>query len=140
MRLKRAKEPGNQPRRQTIDLFPAFRYSNAFDICVSAAGYNAFHENLLGAIPTIFVPNEAEEMDLQLVRAKYAEVLGLALQLRRDHDRYRIGEVVETMLDDRARTGIRLRCQRLDRRNGAEDIASFVTMAAHMLRTDRLFS
>lgn len=79
-------------------------------------------------------------MDLQLVRAKYAEVLGLALLLRRDHDRYRIGEVVETMLDDRARTGIRLRCQRLDRRNGAEEIASFVTMAAHMLRTDRPFS
>lgn len=137
---ERAKGPGNQPRRRTIDLFPAFRYSNAFDICVSAAGYNAFHENLLGAIPTIFVPNEAEEMDLQLVRAKYAEVVGLALLLRRDHDRYRIGEVVETMLDDRARTGIRLRCQRLDRRNGADEIASFVTMAAHMLRTDRLFS
>ncbi|WP_100962177.1 hypothetical protein [Bosea sp. FBZP-16] len=76
MRLKRAKDPGNQPRRRTIDLFPAFRYSSAFDICVSAAGYNAFHENLLGAIPTIFVPNEAEEMDLQLVRAKYAEVWG----------------------------------------------------------------
>lgn len=136
----RPEERQEQPRRRALDLFPAFRYSNAFDVCVSAAGYNAFHENVLGAVPTVFVPNEAEEMDLQLVRAKYAEVMGLGLLLRRDHDRYRVGEIVGAMLDDEARSGIRRRCQGLDRRNGAKDIASFVTMAAHMLRTDRSFS
>lgn len=130
----------NQARCRTIDLFPAFRYSKAFDIGVSAAGYNAFHENVFGAVPTIFVPNEAQEMDLQLVRAKYAEVLGLGQLLRRDHDRYRIGEIVAVMLDDTIRAEIRRRCQALPYANGAADIAKFVTLAAHMLRTDRTFA
>ena len=41
---------------------------------IAAAGYNTFHEQVLGAIPTLFVPNEADEMDLQASRARWAEL------------------------------------------------------------------
>ncbi|CAH1660417.1 Glycosyltransferase [Hyphomicrobiales bacterium] len=128
---------GHHPRHHSVDLFPSFRYSKAFDICVSAAGYNAFHESLLGGIPSIFVPNEAEEMDLQFVRAKYAEVNGWGLCLRRDHDRYRVREIVEAMLNDDERAKIRERCATIKAANGADDICRFIALSAGMLRTDR---
>ncbi len=126
-----------RPRCRSVDLFPAFRYSKAFDICVSAAGYNAFHENVLGAIPSIFVPNEAEEMDLQLTRAKYAAVNGLGFCLRRDHDRYRCRDIVEAVLDDAERMKIAARCHDISMKNGAYDICQFIELSACMLRTDR---
>ncbi len=46
-------------RHRQVSLFPSFRYSLAFDAAVSARATNAFHEQVLGAIPTLFVPNEA---------------------------------------------------------------------------------
>jgi glycosyltransferase involved in cell wall biosynthesis len=123
-------------RYRVVREFPAFNLSNAFDFAVSAVGYNSFHENILGGLPTIFVPNEAPEMDLQLNRARYAELLGMGLLLRRDHDRYKVRDVVRAMLDPVVRSAIRDRCLALDRTNGADQIARFIADAARFVRAD----
>jgi UDP:flavonoid glycosyltransferase YjiC (YdhE family) len=37
--------------------FPLSRRFRAFDLAVSASGYNSFHELLRFGIPTLFIPN-----------------------------------------------------------------------------------
>ena len=90
-------------------------HSAAFDLGVSAAGYNSFHENILGGVPTLFVPNEAEEMDLQAVRARYADRNGLGLFLSA-RDVYGAGDKLDEILDWRTRAEMRERCRRDFRR------------------------
>ena len=87
------------PRHRIVELFPSFRYSRAFDAAIAAAGYNTFHENILAGIPSLFVPNEADEMDLQLNRARWAELGGFGLLMRRDHDLAHVDSLVERLLD-----------------------------------------
>jgi hypothetical protein len=129
-------ESAASPRYRAIELFPTFKYSCAFDFAISAAGYNSFHENVLGAVPTIFVPNEAEEMDLQLSRALFADVYGYGKVLRRDHDLYAVDEIIDDMMDPARRDEIKHRCRSIAWRNGATKIAEFVADAARFLRTD----
>lgn len=50
----------------------------AADLCLSAAGYNSFHEALYNQVPTIFVPQTAAFMDDQRARARAARDRGLA--------------------------------------------------------------
>ena len=60
--------------------FPAFIH-----LCFSkiiSPFHSFFHEKLLGGIPTLFIPNEAFEMDRQLLRAKHVSLIGYAEILR----------------------------------------------------------
>lgn len=122
-----------------IECFPTFLYSQAFDFAVAAAGYNNFHENIFGSVPTIFVPNEAAEMDLQLNRARFADVFGYGCLLRRDHDNNKLYELVDRLLDPVEREEIARRCHRLSYRNGAVDIARLMGQSTFYLRTDLPF-
>jgi Glycosyltransferase family 28 C-terminal domain len=61
------------------EVYPLARYLRAFDVAVSAAGYNAFHELLLAGVPTVFVPNRSSTTDDQIARARWAAGQGLAL-------------------------------------------------------------
>ncbi|MCO5066532.1 MAG: glycosyltransferase [Rhizobiaceae bacterium] len=123
-------------RHRIVELFPAFRYSRAFDAMVAAPGYNTFHENILGCVPSIFVPNEADEMDLQLNRARWAELSGMGWTLRRDHDLPHVGELVEKLLDPDEQAAIVARCRRIPWTNGADDIARYIQDHARLVRTD----
>jgi hypothetical protein len=114
------------PRHRIVELFPSFRYSRALDAAVVAPGYNSFHENILGAVPTLFVPNEADEMDLQLNRARWAEQGGLGLLMRRDHDVTKAGSLVERLLDAGERNTISIRCRAIAWTNGADVIARHI--------------
>jgi predicted glycosyltransferase len=58
--------------------FPLSEYSRAFDVSVSAAGYNSFHELLRFGVPTLFVPNAQTSLDDQSARARFAAINGLA--------------------------------------------------------------
>ncbi len=95
-------------RHRIAEVYPSSHYLNAFDFAVSAAGYNSFHENILSGMPTIFVPNEADEMDSQLSRAHYAELAGLGRLLRRQ-DIYDVRRVVADMMREDVRAAIRAR-------------------------------
>ncbi|KAB0681353.1 glycosyltransferase [Aureimonas leprariae] len=133
-----AREPAADNHR-IVECFPTFLYSQAFDFAVAAAGYNTFHENVFGAVPTIFVPNEAAEMDIQLNRARFADIFGYGCLLRRDHERSGLTELLDRMLDPSERAEIARRCRRLSYRNGAADIARLMAQSTCYLRTDLPF-
>src|SRR5699024_7382244 len=61
-----------------VRAFPLSRHLAAFDVAVSAAGYNSFHELLRFGVPTLFVPNAATALDDQAGRAAYAGRRGWA--------------------------------------------------------------
>jgi hypothetical protein len=124
------------PRHRIVELFPSFRYSRAFDAAVVAPGYNTFHENILGAIPTLFVPNEADEMDLQLNRARWAELGGLGLLMRREHDLAHVDSFIERLLDPTERDSMAARCNAIPWTNGADVIARYIEDHARIVRTD----
>jgi len=124
------------PRYRVAELFPSFRYSRAFDAAVTAAGYNTFHEHVLGAIPTLFMPNEADEMDLQLNRARWAELTGHGLLMRRDYDLAHVRAHIEQLLDPAERQRIAKRCRAIEWTNGARDIGRYFEDHARLVRTD----
>jgi UDP:flavonoid glycosyltransferase YjiC (YdhE family) len=61
--------------------YPNARHLRAFDLAISAAGYNSFHELLHHDVPTIFVPNDHQKVDDQRARAEWAESRGAAICL-----------------------------------------------------------
>lgn len=65
-------------------VYPLVRHLAAFDVAVSAAGYNATHEFLPSAIPTLLVPNPSTATDDQVGRARRLADDGLALMAMPD--------------------------------------------------------
>ena len=115
----------SSPRHRILRLYPAYRCSRAFDAAVSAAGYNSFHENVLGGLPTLFVANRAEEMDRQDLRGDYAERMGLGWSWGED-SATPLDEKLERRLDPAERTAIRRRASALAPTDGARQAARFV--------------
>jgi len=111
--------------------YPNSRYFNAFDLAVSAAGYNSFHELMYFGVPTIFIPNEQMVTDDQLSRAKRAENAGAAIVVReslldeekRDALEREIGKMVEKRFSQRTRKT----ASELVKRNGADHIARILS-------------
>ena len=66
--------PGAPMRR--LDGFPTAHLLPAFDLVVTACGYNSFHEVLQARVPAVFVPNENPRMEAQEVRARWADRRG----------------------------------------------------------------
>ncbi|MEO1556741.1 MAG: antifreeze protein [Pseudomonadota bacterium] len=64
--------------------YPFAQYVSAFDFAAAAPGYNTFCEHLAAGLPTLWVPNENEQMDRQIDRARYAVAQGFGLVVRRD--------------------------------------------------------
>ena len=119
-----------------LAVYPLGRYLAAFDLAVSAAGYNGFHELLLGQVPTLFVPNEHPIMDDQGARARWAERRGLAFAAAAD-DPYAIGRKLALLLDPDRRAALQDGMARLNPANGAVEAARIVTEMAYTLRADR---
>ena len=80
--------------------FPMSRYYNAFDMAVSAAGYNAFHELIAFEVPTLFVPMERNTDD-QHARSRWADGEGVALAVNGAAD-----ERLEERLRQLAKPGV----------------------------------
>lgn len=95
------------PRHHILTVYPAALYLGAFDFSISAVGYNAYHEAIASQTPTLFVPNQAGEMDLQECRADYAALCGWGVSVRAD-DPYRLkAEIAELLQSSDARDKIR---------------------------------
>ncbi|RVT85281.1 glycosyl transferase [Rhodobacteraceae bacterium CCMM004] len=124
------------PEVRACVSYPFYRYSRVADVMICPAGYNAFHENSLGGIPAIYVPNEAREMDDQLLRARWAEVAGLAWVLRADMGA-RAGAVIDAALAPGAAAEVARRAARLDRRDGAAEAAQAILHFLLSVRTNR---
>jgi UDP:flavonoid glycosyltransferase YjiC (YdhE family)/glycosyltransferase involved in cell wall biosynthesis len=65
-------------RISVLQDYPISRFFPAFDLAISAAGYNSFHELLSFGVPTLFLPMIKETED-QGRRTLYASDRGLAL-------------------------------------------------------------
>ncbi|WP_370891877.1 glycosyltransferase [Janibacter sp. GXQ6167] len=59
--------------------FPIARRYAAFDIGVTEAGYNAFHEGLRLGLPSLFIPRATTARDDQQARARFAAEAGWSL-------------------------------------------------------------
>jgi hypothetical protein len=119
-----------------LSVYPLSRYLRAFDLVISAAGYNSFHELLLAGVPAIFVPNEHPQQDDQLARAQFAERHGLGACVR-VRDIYRLSACIDRLLRPDERQRIGERCAALDRSNGAPELAAFIEEMAYSRKVDR---
>lgn len=68
----------SHPKIQPVSAYPLSPLYPAFDLVVSASGYNSFHELLRLGVPSLFVPNSATALDDQQRRAQYAADQGWA--------------------------------------------------------------
>lgn len=111
------------PNGHVVKLYPISRYVRGFDLVVSAAGYNSYHELLAFAVPTVFVPTPAD-LDDQVARARYAAAAGVALTIDDP-----MGDEAEAVLDRAARPEVRQelarRCAEAVFGNGAAQAAGW---------------
>lgn len=115
-------------------IFPLARYLAAFDAAVVAAGYNTFHEVMAAALPTLFVPNTAPEMDLQEVRAEHAARNGWALSARAE-DPYAQARYLAALRSDEVRQNLRRGAGTIDSAwDGAGHAASLIALTARRHR------
>jgi hypothetical protein len=126
--------PPSTPR---VRKFPLARWYRAFDMAVSAVGYNAFHELIFARIPTVFMPNENPQQDDQLGRARYAERHGLGFCVR-TREIYRLKPALDRLLDPDEQSAIRARCAALDPSNGAAEAARMIEEYAFIRRVERV--
>jgi len=117
-------------------VYPLAECASAIDLLVTTAGYNSFHESILGGIPSIFVPNQAPEMDDQHLRAVYAQTAGLGLCLRYSESD-RVTTTLDLALSEAFRTEVRRRLGRLNFVNGANMAAKAVEQLVFSIRADR---
>lgn len=103
--------------------YPNSRFFNAFDLAISACGYNTFHELLYFGTPSIFVPNRNTRKDDQVARAMNA-VNNQAALLWDGTDEMKLNAVIREALEKRDR--IIRNAQSLIRNNGADQIAEFL--------------
>ncbi|MDP2081311.1 MAG: hypothetical protein U0934_19285 [Pseudotabrizicola sp.] len=98
-------------------VYPVTPCLAAFDYAVSAAGYNSFHEFTAAGLPTVWLPNEAGEMDRQELRARFAWITGAGEMLRAS-DRMRVNPVLDRMRDPAHRASLSARARALATGNG----------------------
>jgi hypothetical protein len=110
---------------KVISVFPLVRYLNAFDAAVSASGYNAVHELLYSALPTLLVPNSDAVTDDQPTRARV--VAGTGLALAADPERPKeFDAALDRLLDKRVRERLIAACRELPTTIGATEAARAV--------------
>lgn len=121
------------PHVRTISAYPIAHLFHAFDGCIAASGYNAFHELLHLKLPSLFLPNRQTALDDQEARANWAEGAGVALASHTD-DPDELRTQIRKLLDPSTRQRLRERCDQLSPDNGAELAAARLreAVAAHI--------
>ena len=116
--------------------YPFARYFNAFDLAISAVGYNSFHELIYAGVPTILVPNEAMEQDNQLARALYADRHGLAACVR-TKEIYGFTNKIDQLFDPHLRQRMKEQLGAVEPENGAAEAAEFIEEMVYSRKVDR---
>jgi hypothetical protein len=122
-------EPTEAVQVHRFSVYPLARYLRAFDLAVSAAGYNSYHELITTGVPTIFVPNLDTATDDQSARARFAADEGAALTLQ-DPDPASVDRAIDVVLDPDRRVTMIQRCGELVRPNGAGEAMRAITATA----------
>lgn len=113
-----------------VSTYPLPRVYRAFDLAISSAGYNVFHELVALGVPSLFVPNAGTPRDDQVARARFAEEVGVGRNWESRSAPDLEGHL-HTLLDAREREAMRLRARELRTPNGAAEAASLIAAAAH---------
>lgn len=95
---------------------------NAFDLAISAAGYNSFNELMHFGVPTIFVPQE-KWADDQQARAARAERVGAAMIIDPQADAAAFRRTIEQWRDPARQAKARLAARELVPSNHAREAA-----------------
>ena len=111
---------------EPLSIYPLSRYLPAFDLAIAAPGYNSFHELLLAAVPTIFVPNLSTATDDQGARSRYAERIGVALDLPAPTPD-RVDAAIEAILDPERRRRMHERAVARRQEGGAAGAMAAIT-------------
>nr|WP_296068197.1 glycosyltransferase [uncultured Actinoplanes sp.] len=114
------------PGAKIVKIYPVSRYLRAFDLVVSASGYNSYHEQIGFAIPTVFVPNTATRLDDQVGRARFAAATGVALTVE-EPESGELERVLDAAIRPEVRAAMRRRCQELTFGNGAVAAAAWLS-------------
>ena len=122
---------GTQPLSYWPDVsylrgYPLSQYFKAFDFSISAAGYNTFHEIVNFDLPTIFVPNRHPSMDDQAGRSTHAQARQAAFELD-ESDLGDLPDLVNLLMDGKARSFLQSNSATLHQSNGAADAARLLT-------------
>jgi len=114
------------PGAQVVKIYPVSRYLRAFDLSVSAAGYNSFHEQIGFRIPTVFLPNTATRLDDQVGRARFAAATGVALAVE-DPASDELEQVLEQAVRPEVRAALAHRCGEKAFGNGGAAAAAWLS-------------
>lgn len=112
-----------------ISTYPLARLYRAFDLAVSSAGYNVFHELVALGVPSLFVPNAGTPRDDQVARARFGEEAGVG----RSWESRTVADLerhLSVLLDAGEREAMRRRAEELRPANGAAEAAALVASAA----------
>jgi hypothetical protein len=116
------------PGARIIKVYPVSRYLRAFDLVVSAAGYNSYHEQIGFGVPTVFVPNTRTKLDDQVGRARFAAATGVALNIEDPApDSDELEKVLDAAVRPEVRAAMRRRCAELTFGNGAAAAAAWLS-------------
>lgn len=126
----RATLPDGVTGLRRYPLLPCLR---AFDLVVTAAGYNSYHESVAAGVPALFVPNTRTQADDQLARARWAAEAGFGACWVED-GRVSFGEAFAPLRDEEGRAAMRSAAAAAWPGNGAREaadaLARLVTVAA----------
>lgn len=100
-------------RSRVVRTIHAARLAVAADLCISAAGYNSFHEALYNRVPTIFVPQTSAMLDDQRARAEAARERQVAAFVDA-HELMTLEREIGRYLDDGEAEAVRARIAALD--------------------------
>ncbi|OPJ56509.1 glycosyltransferase [Alkalithermobacter paradoxus] len=112
-------------RIQVIRDYPNSRYFKAFDLAISAAGYNTYHELMHFGVPSILVPNIYTEADDQISRAMYAQNIGAAISLINPTE-VDFEKAIEKALDPENNNKMKSAAKSLMSENGADQVAELL--------------
>lgn len=100
-------------RSRVVRTINAAHLAVAADLCVSAAGYNSFHEVLYNRVPAIFVPQTSAMLDDQSARARAARDREVAAVVE-PHELMTLEREIGRYLDDGEAEAVRARIAALD--------------------------
>ncbi len=110
-------------------VFPLVRYLAAFDAAVAAAGYNAVHELLAAAVPTVLIPRTETRTDDQHARASWLGQQGYALHAQPDNPEA-IREAIASLTDAQCREQLHQHCLELPSPTGSTQAAQQIVALA----------
>ena len=116
----------NHPSVRILRDYPNSMFFQDFDFAILAGGYNSFHEAIQSSLPTICYPNLKTGTDDQLARSLIAEEAGCMIVIRK-RDRSSISAAIDRIIDEKVREKMRLSASLLERENGAEQIAEWIS-------------